>query len=1291
MDSVERKSFSAKDQFGNPLKPELIKFKSSDNSIVDIEVIDRYLGASIFSTYGSGYYPIHYTPKSVGSTEIQAYLTSNPSALSNSITLTVTSENAKVSAMYFGIVQNTVKVEKANGGGTYVHAPPVPSNLPEIHGSSNGVVVLSQNGNYEGAVLLVDQYGNNLPLEGAIISADTDGIVSIDTYTPVFGCDGYEHCYSFKITALKEGQTTLTAVSKSNSSVSKSLKVYVTNGSSFVSPLPPAEKPKEETTVIPPDFSPAAGTFTDSTTVTLMTGTADADIYYTTDGSTPTKNSNRYTAPFTVSDTTLVKAVAIKGDAVSTEVSALYTKYEPVKEYAVSISDSNGGTVTADKTTAKDGDLISLTFTPGNNHQLVSWSITGTLSGKTVEKTAKVTEFAMWGEPVIVKAEFVETIDKTPKPVTVKIINNPSRVYEGDTGTLNAVIYDQFGERMEYNTVTWTSDNSSILEIDSTSGAYTAHNGGSVLITATAVSDANLTSKLTISVYVPPKPLVSGKIDGPTTAYYGVMSEPFVVTSEYTSHLHWDWGDGSKTQSMTKGFVDLLLQNIDADWAYRSVDVVAHTFIQLGDVEVTLTPANTYRFGDEKTFNVYVTYAPPRNLKITDGPSAVTAGETAVYTAFATGADRFTWYLDGVEVTGQNSHVASIPIPDTATAKTSELKVVAYKEGTACSPVTMSVDVSVPGGELGNFGSLIVNPVKPTKGEVTVFTIDSVSNALNYKWEFDDGTILETTAPSVSYTLKDKQTDRVTVTAYNSVGVSKSQEFSFTAAGEKPETPKVTADIETAYTGNTTVFTASADTATSWTWSIDGVVDTGVTSNTYSRFWTVDEVGKHLITVTAENEYGLTTKNMGYTVLPKPGKPAVIESLLGPSIFIEGAEATFSAVIKSNDKYDVAWYLNDNTLSETSSVLRQTLTPGTYTLTVVVTTEYEEVSKLEKSIVVKERDTASTAKKDTLKTAAENAQTLRLEDGSADGTSALGSVGSVSVDAVDISESADSVSISVSQIDTEDLYGFTTEMGDAKDALLSVNITPTGLKNEKDLSSNAEITFSLMKDDVADPDNIEFYRLDTGSGIDQWVKLHKLSCTEEGDFYVFCVAASGMSQFVAVPVADLQDSNLPSVPTVEITNTTATFNAKIPAEVSYTLSPDSISSLRAPVLTKGGLTLTIGDVIVEKVVGGTSTKVSAEVLENGEVSVSGDISDAESLKVSFMGRILGDTLGNGKVGAVSALKIAQNIVGLESGKMSDTDKFYGDVNGDGNVKVVDALMIAQYTVGILDENYVRVA
>ena len=265
--------------------------------------------------------------------------------------------------------------------------------------------------------------------EDVEITADNAGIVSVEEIEPEFGYYGFEYCKSLKITALKEGVTTLTAVSKSNPSIRDSLVVAV--GSYHINP--PTIKPDVSVTVIPPEFSPAAGTFTDSITVALMTGTADAEIYYTTDGSTPTKNSNRYTAPITIHDTTLIKAVAVKGDAVSTVVSSLYTKYEPVKEYAVSVSGTNGGTVTADKTTAKDGDLIHLTITPNNNYQFVGWTITGTLSGKTVEKTAKVTEFAMWGEPVTIKAEFVEIIDKTPKPFVVKITNAPSRIYEGDT------------------------------------------------------------------------------------------------------------------------------------------------------------------------------------------------------------------------------------------------------------------------------------------------------------------------------------------------------------------------------------------------------------------------------------------------------------------------------------------------------------------------------------------------------------------------------------------------------------------------------------------------------------------------------------------------------------------------------------------------------------------------------------------------------------------------------------------------------------------------------------------
>jgi len=58
-------------------------------------------------------------------------------------------------------------------------------------------------------------------------------------------------------------------------------------------------------------------TFGESTTVTLSTLTPNAKIHYTTDGSVPTKDSNVYSAPFTVDRTTSVRAIAIgaKGTA----------------------------------------------------------------------------------------------------------------------------------------------------------------------------------------------------------------------------------------------------------------------------------------------------------------------------------------------------------------------------------------------------------------------------------------------------------------------------------------------------------------------------------------------------------------------------------------------------------------------------------------------------------------------------------------------------------------------------------------------------------------------------------------------------------------------------------------------------------------------------------------------------------------------------------------------------------------------------------------------------------------
>ncbi|MBO5384311.1 MAG: chitobiase/beta-hexosaminidase C-terminal domain-containing protein [Ruminococcus sp.] len=84
----------------------------------------------------------------------------------------------------------------------------------------------------------------------------------------------------------------------------------------------------EKEVVAAPTFTPASGTtFTSSQKVTISCATAGATIYYTTDGSTPTTASTKYTGAITITSTTTIKAIAVKdGMGDSSVVTAKYTK-----------------------------------------------------------------------------------------------------------------------------------------------------------------------------------------------------------------------------------------------------------------------------------------------------------------------------------------------------------------------------------------------------------------------------------------------------------------------------------------------------------------------------------------------------------------------------------------------------------------------------------------------------------------------------------------------------------------------------------------------------------------------------------------------------------------------------------------------------------------------------------------------------------------------------------------------------------------------------------------------------
>ena len=65
--------------------------------------------------------------------------------------------------------------------------------------------------------------------------------------------------------------------------------------------------------------------FEESTEVS-MSAEAGATIHYTLDGSTPTAESTVYSTPITLSDTTTVKAIAVKDGVSSSVTSRVYTK-----------------------------------------------------------------------------------------------------------------------------------------------------------------------------------------------------------------------------------------------------------------------------------------------------------------------------------------------------------------------------------------------------------------------------------------------------------------------------------------------------------------------------------------------------------------------------------------------------------------------------------------------------------------------------------------------------------------------------------------------------------------------------------------------------------------------------------------------------------------------------------------------------------------------------------------------------------------------------------------------------
>jgi uncharacterized protein len=230
-----------------------------------------------------------------------------------------------------------------------------------------------------------------------------------------------------------------------------------------------------ETKVAEVTATPTAGAVEANTKVALATATADAKIYYTTDGSIPTASSTEYTAPITIDAAKTIKALAIKNGLdnsnVATFAYTILTESTVAQVRAMKI-DSNvqtSGIVTAVLGRAiyfQDATAGLVAYTPTDSTEVVPGSVI-TVKGKLIEysglleidaphENIKVTgTAAIPAAKLIAAADFAESIEGTLVKVKNVTVNSLS------SGTFKAV--DGAGKVFDIR-----PSNSSILTVETT-------------------------------------------------------------------------------------------------------------------------------------------------------------------------------------------------------------------------------------------------------------------------------------------------------------------------------------------------------------------------------------------------------------------------------------------------------------------------------------------------------------------------------------------------------------------------------------------------------------------------------------------------------------------------------------------------------------------------------------------------------------------------------------------------------------------------------------------------------
>ena len=301
-----------------------------------------------------------------------------------------------------------------------------------------------------------------------------------------------------------------------------------------------------------PTANPTAGIYSENQSVELKSTTADATIYYTTDGSEPTittgtpgGTTKQYTAPISVtgiegqSNTTTIKAIAVKNDLQDSKVETFaYTIQIPEATYTVTVTNGSGTGEYAQGETVK----ITAGAAPGGQ-QFKEWEVvSGTIT--LASSTSETTTFTMPAEAVSVKANYEVSAKDSITSVEITGIDAPKAntaldtsadcATKGVSGTTHQITWDPSATEAGYNT------------------SYTAS------VTLTAATDYEFSNSTTATINGNTATSVKKNDDGTLTVTYKFPATAKPATAKdsminYETHVQTYGWQGEKSEGQISG------------------------------------------------------------------------------------------------------------------------------------------------------------------------------------------------------------------------------------------------------------------------------------------------------------------------------------------------------------------------------------------------------------------------------------------------------------------------------------------------------------------------------------------------------------------------------------------------------------------------------------------------------------------------------------------------------------------------------------------------------------------